>query len=655
MDKLILGIDTGGTFTDGVVLDVATDKVLAKSKVHTTKEDLSIGIIDCIKALQLTGLSCGVSLVCLSTTLATNAVVEEKTSRIGLITTGSTDMHQDITVKEWSQVSGRINILGQITDEIVEDEVINAAKSMENKIDALVISGYACVRNPAHELKIKRLVEKILSVPIICAHELSSSLGFKERTTTAVLNARLMPIIDDLIKKTKYALKKMGIDAQMAVMKGNGTMMLQADALDKPVETILSGPAASAVGGAFLTEIDDFYVVDLGGTTMDIADMREGKVSVVEEGAEIQGKKTKVRAVDIHTFGLGGESRLYKNKGDFSFGPMKAIPFCRAASQYPHLISELETLHNNTDFYIPSSFVNIEGLWLSDTHSPQSLSTMEEKIIEKLRDGPHSLLYLLQGLTNGEREIGVNSLLRKNIVQIISLTPTDLLHITKKYVMWDRTASITAMKILSLKSNNTWEQLTAQLMTQFTNQLTYALIKSVFAFDKNYHKDIIENSWFYNSLFHKENKTGITCKLRKPIVGLGAPAKAWMRELSKTLETSLLLPEHGEVANAIGAAKGWVGQHVEILIRYNQQAGAYRIYLPWEMLDVPAFEEAESCAKEKGKQFIRDKMDTLGVEQYEITTDSDIKYLSASYEENDFIYECKIIIMAAGKPACIEQ
>ena len=200
--SILLGIDTGGSFTDGVIFDSNSKKVLSKTKAPTTKEQLSVGILECIRSLDQECLK-HVQLVCVSTTLATNAIVEGKNSPVGLIT-----MHRDRITKNYSaqkniQVSGQMSIRGIAVEDIDEAEVREALMEMKGAISALAVSGYASVRNPAHELRIKEIAGEILGVPVVCGHELTSVLGYDERTVTAVLNASLMPEIADLVKEIK--------------------------------------------------------------------------------------------------------------------------------------------------------------------------------------------------------------------------------------------------------------------------------------------------------------------------------------------------------------------------------------------------------------------------------------------------------------------
>ena len=214
-------------------------------------------------------------------------------------------------------------IRDRLVEDIDKDEIKRILKDMRGKVDAIAVSGYASVRNPKHEQEIKRLADEILGVPAICAHQLTSALGFYHRTVTAVLNGRLIPIIDRLLSSTRKVLEKHNIDAPVMVVKGDGTLMTEALAKDRPIETILSGPAASIIGGLALTGKKDGMVVDMGGTTTDIADVTGGKVRIKQEGAKVGGWFTRVLAAEISTFGIGGDSKVYLDKK----GGIKAVSY----------------------------------------------------------------------------------------------------------------------------------------------------------------------------------------------------------------------------------------------------------------------------------------------------------------------------------------
>jgi N-methylhydantoinase A/oxoprolinase/acetone carboxylase beta subunit len=150
---------------------------------------------------------------------------------------------------------------------------------------------------------------------------LSTILDFTIRATTAVLNARIIPRLGRLIVNLENALKRKGIFAPIVVVKGDGTLMRAEMAKQRPVETIFSGPAASVAGARHLTGLEDALVVDVGGTTTDTAAVENGRVRVCSTGSTVAGRRTHVRALDIRTAGLGGDSLINREKGKFSIGP----------------------------------------------------------------------------------------------------------------------------------------------------------------------------------------------------------------------------------------------------------------------------------------------------------------------------------------------
>ena len=243
----ILGIDTGGTFTDGVLVDPAARTVCCTGKSFTTREDLSIGIRRCIRKLPQDQLDQTV-MVCLSTTLATNAVVEGRSGRVGLLLMGRR-IPEKLPASVNITLQGELDIKGRQRIPLDMQQVREAVEQLRGKVDAVAISGFASVRNPAHELAIKAVVQEQLQLPVVCAHELSQTLGFYDRTVTAALNAGLIPCTTELIRAVEAVLREFGLDrVPVMIVKGDGSLMQREFALDRPIETVLSGPAASVVG-----------------------------------------------------------------------------------------------------------------------------------------------------------------------------------------------------------------------------------------------------------------------------------------------------------------------------------------------------------------------------------------------------------------------
>lgn len=641
--KIILGIDTGGTFTDGVAADGETGTILAKAKADTTRQDLSIGIAACIDKLTAQELNGEISLVCLSTTLATNTVVEGQRSRVGLISSNSGDLRAHFQVEKWAKVSGEIDITGDITRPLDKREIEREVKAMKGKVDAFVVSGYSSVRNPIHEREIKEIAQTYLDVPVICAHELSGSLGFNERTATAVLNAHLLPVVDDLLKKTRVTLSQKGIHAPITIMRGDGTMMSERQAAERPVEMVLSGPAASIVGGAALTGIKDAFIIDLGGTTMDIANLEDGRAAVSEEGATVGGWQTKVKAVDIRTFGLGGDSRLKKNGMCFSFGPERAMPVCHAAERYPYLIEELKAdLDRKTSAV--AGVDPTEGLILSGRNV--SGSELEQKLLELLRDGPHMSIWVARYLANSEKRTGIKELLKRNVIRTISITPTDLLHASGEFRCWDENASKLWIRTLAEREGMPPEDLIAKLAEQFRQQMCFALVKSAFSFEGRYDENKVDDEWLFNAMFGASGNTCLKILPGKKVVALGAPAAAWLTRL----DAEVILPEHAEVASAAGAARGVVDEVIEVLIRYDARSGSYRIYLPWEMRKAESFEAARTCAEDQIRKYVSDS-EWEAYQGSGVQISEEVKESPSAGEEQ--VYEARLTAIVSGRPDCL--
>ena len=223
--SFILGMDTGGTYTDAVVIDAKDRRVICKAKALTTKDDLTRGIKGCLEQLEFDRMD-EITMISLSTTLATNAIVEGRGGKVALLYMGA-DLDGEIPSAESIRIKGKFDIMGRQKEALDEEEVRRVLQPLKGKVDAVAISGYASVRNPKHEQEAALIAEEVLGVPVICAHHLSTALGFYHRTVTAVLNGRLIPIIDDLLASTRRVLAEKNISGSIMVVKGDGTLMTE--------------------------------------------------------------------------------------------------------------------------------------------------------------------------------------------------------------------------------------------------------------------------------------------------------------------------------------------------------------------------------------------------------------------------------------------
>ena len=258
----LLGVDTGGTYTDAVVLDEATDRVLASAKSLTTRPDLALGVgraIDAALAEAAIDPS-QVAMVSLSTTLATNALVEGQGGKIALVfigfdaaELGRGGLTEALRGDPVILIAGGHNHAGGEVAPIDLDALRVEILTLDDGITGFAIAGSFATRNSAHEVAVRDLIRELTGKPVTCSHELSSALGGPKRALTAVLNARLIGMIDGLISACEGHLADVGVNARLMVVRGDGALVSADVAREKPIETILSGPAASIAGASWLS------------------------------------------------------------------------------------------------------------------------------------------------------------------------------------------------------------------------------------------------------------------------------------------------------------------------------------------------------------------------------------------------------------------
>ncbi len=651
--SLILGIDTGGTYTDAVIFDSENKSVLCKAKAYTTKHDLLIGIKNCLDELGKDELS-QVGLTCLSTTLATNAIVEDRGGRVGLIYCGGTidvKTPQCISV----EVQGKLDIRGKVLEDLNESEIRDAVNHLlSQEVEAIAVSGFASVRNPIHELEIREIIHSMRTLPVVCAHDLSSKLGFNERSTTAVLNAKLLPIISNLIKASRDILIEKGLDTKIMVVKGNGSLMDESSALNKPIETILSGPAASVIGAKFLSGKDNALIIDIGGTTTDIANLENGDVIIRKDGAKVGGWHTQVKAADIRTFGLGGDSYIQlDSQARVKIGPLRVHPLSRIATKYPYLTAELSSLAHNTGFELYAE-QEIDCFFNPKTEKSVALVGRDAEIVELLNGRPHSARYLASALDTDIELLGLSSLVERGILERASLTPTDVLLYLGKYNIGNSEIVESAIRYLAQKLGMGEEDFAKYLLSCIEKEFVLACVQSAIEFDQH-DFDMKNNSvaaYFFNASFDSNHNGLLSTQLQlnKPIVAVGAPAEAWVKELSLHLNTQDCVPQHAEVANAVGAAIGQIIEKAEALIRPIKNNKVFCLHLPKLKREFESIEEAKSFAVEVLRAYVINRvMEQCNnvIQSYESVDDV---YIGASHVNEKVYIETKIIATAIGQP-----
>lgn len=322
---MILGIDIGGTHTDAVCLRgssiVSTSKTL-------TREDLVGSILGAINALGMQ--HDGIKRVVLSTTLSTNAIVEKKYPKTGMICSAGPGIDPKLFFigEAFHHVQGALDHRGREYIPVDRDEVRDAARLMREAgcVGVGVVSKFS-VRNPAHEAAIAALIRDDFR-HVCLGHTMSGGLNFPRRLNTTYFNTAVMPVQERFMSAVTQALEDLGISAPLFFLKADGGTYAAAAAGRLPVETILSGPAASIMGAVALNRSHEgtALVLDVGGTTTDIGVLVNGTPLLEPKGIDIGGVRTLVRGLRVVSVGAGGDSCITVEDGELRVGPGRSGP-----------------------------------------------------------------------------------------------------------------------------------------------------------------------------------------------------------------------------------------------------------------------------------------------------------------------------------------
>ena len=621
----ILGLDTGGTFTDAALIEAQTGKRIAKAKAPTTRADLSIGLGAAINEVLATldkDARKKLHRVCLSTTLATNAVVEGMGGRVGLVMIGfdesslsKNNLGASLNHDPVVFIDGGHKTDGKAQSPLDMDALKTFAKNHEKDISAIAIAAHFATRNPEHEIKARDFCRDNMTCPITCSHELSSALGGPKRALTALLNARLIDLLDRQITATTAILSAAGLDAELMVVKGDGSLINAELARMRPVETILSGPAASISGAGHLAALKDAIISDIGGTTTDITIMTNGTPRLSAKGARIGGWSTMVEAADIRTCGLGGDSevRLVERGvgGGVMLGPRRALPISALAKTHPEITVILdEQLANPIPNALDARFV----MPLFSGEPPAWLSRAEYRMALACQENEVSAI---ADLAVTRLALGaIDRLVARGLVLIAAFTPTDAIHILGQFKQFDSDAAKKSGQLLARQRTGagkpqaeTCEDLAAMVLNRLALQSGLSLLDAIHAHEGKSHAMSEQNPVLATMLEAaiNNNKTDILSAgfhFHYPLVALGASAECYYPKIAKALGAELIVPKDADVAGAIGAAVGSIRQSTRITITQPAD-GIFRVHLqegPKDYNDLEsALTKAETAAIETAK------------------------------------------------------
>ncbi len=626
--KLGLGIDAGGTYTDAVIYDLEENTTLCKAKSLTTKWDFTIGIGKALKHLDPQALG-RVELTALSTTLATNAIVENQGQKVGMILMPPPGLGREIPYDPKAVIRGELDISGGERVRIDPEEVVAVARKMiqNHGVTAFAVSGYAGSVNPAHELEVKAILREKTGCFVSCGHELSHNLNFKTRAVTAMLNARIIPRLTGLLRDIETVMAQFSIQAPIVVVKGDGTLMSAEMARERPVETILSGPAASVAGARHLTGITDALVVDMGGTTTDTAGLTDNQVRLNERGSNVGGYRTHVRALDIRTTGLGGDSLISFESGEFLIGPRRVAPISWLGKNFPAAAQTVELLGRSMNRYAGStsgSTRKMQILVFTGATKELSLTPMEETIVKCLTRRPMSIDELaLKTEVLSEHSLPLVRLEENFMIQRCGLTLTDLLHINGKFNRWDRALARKYSEFMAFLSGRDMDEMVDTLLEKGTRMLSLELLKR--QLDEETDSDAMDNCPVCQTLLKTLMSGGngqyrVAVTLNRPVIGIGAPIKYFLPKAVGPLGAEAILPEDADVANAIGAVTSRV--MVSRQLRIIPGSGGFVIEGLEGNQRIKGFNQADELARTELTRMVRDMGQRAGTSCTRVTLET---------------------------------
>lgn len=329
-----LGIDVGGTNLDGILLD--DGKILRQCKLPADDRPLVEIVADALDQL-LQGINPEkIALVHLSTTVATNAIIERKTRPVGLVLQRGPGIWENFSSLSSYiyDLDGYVDHRGILKEKMTTSLLQDALSDFKIQgLDALAVVSKFSPRHGEEEIRIAELAEKDFA-HISLGHTLSGKLNFPRRVRTTYFNAAVAEVFAQFADSLSKGLFSRGVQAPIHILKADGGTMPLDEARKRPVETILSGPAASFMGMmALLENKKDAVLIDIGGTTSDFFFVVDEAPLFEPTGAEIDGHKTLVRALFSRSIGLGGDSAIRVEEGKLEIGPRRlGKPICLGGS-----------------------------------------------------------------------------------------------------------------------------------------------------------------------------------------------------------------------------------------------------------------------------------------------------------------------------------
>ena len=660
--KLILGIDTGGTYTDAVLFDADSHAVVCAAKSPTTHSRLSEGILSAIRKLPEDALG-QIIRVSLSTTLATNACVEGRHGPVTLCIVGG---NRKVIFERWQEfgfpppeeivlVPGEVKLDGSVEGLPQPEEIRALLSGRVRPGDCVAVAGMLSNRNPVCEYAVAAAAKQ-LGAYTVCSRDVAPrELNYLKRASTALLNGRLIPVIGEFLREMRYSLDEMGVTAPVFIVRSDGGLMNEAFAAEHPVETLLCGPSASVSGVLALTEgLENAVVADIGGTTTDLALIRDGKVIRTENGANIGGYQLSVGSACMETIGLGGDTRLYLDShGTLCLDKTRAVPMCVLASRYgERILQDLEALEDSPYQGLRRTYEFFELVRMPEE---DRVSKEEYAVCRYLQDGPRPFSVLAEAVGSDIYTLKTQNLEEMGAIIRCGFTLTDAMHLHGDFTAFDAEGSRRAAKYFTRILEIDEAELCRRAITLAHGRLFRAAVLLALKQDSpDVPLDAGTESLISLAFSQPRGLLQTAFRLNASLVGAGAPAAIFLGGAAEPLGAPAVLPPHAEVANAVGAAASVIQAEFSVEIRTeNSPEGVTFLVLggsgirAFEEIE-PALEEAEKQAREGALELARQR-GLLG--ELTVTVRSARNLSTAATQDGDITVDLGASVTATAQSA----
>ena len=587
-----IGIDTGGTCTDAVVYDFETREILGTGKAMTTKQNLEIGIANALDTLP-PELVAKADSIALSTTLATNASLENKGARAKLLLIGfhkGMMAHlQEVFASYGMQDMARFIILEAKSEGVFsnpvdpdwEDLRRQCGHYFEDCDSVGIVQTYPRSNGGRFELTALKILQEELTIPVTISYDISNEIDVVKTCAGTMLNAMLIPLITEFMGAISHVCQRRGLDIPISIILSNGTMVPAATASQYPVETILCGPAASVVGGSALAGEDDGIIVDMGGTTTDMAIVRKQIPVPAKGGIKIGQWKTMVQGIFVDTIGLGGDSAVLVNENEHTLhlDVARVIPISVLAAEYDHVLPLLQNME------VRRKYSNVADysfyVLLKDVADKIGYTDEERALCDALREKPLTISELAGRLDSYPRFLPVRRLESDGVIIRSGLTPTDMMILKGDFTLYDGEAARIATQYLANTLRCEPEAVPDMVYELVVHKMYNALARVILSQrfpkikemdDPAYLAPILEASYTYAKTRLDDPEAGdaveddLRVTTRFPLIGVGAPIHIFLPRVAALLGTRAVVPEHSGVANAVGAVVSRRVAQVQLIV-----------------------------------------------------------------------------------------